>query len=306
MFLNPIAILTAIHLVVPVTWALESFPEKIPRVINEEPIELPTHKVYNWYPDTIKAVVEGKGSTIRRGEVLLEKLKAVVNPGERMKSILGWNEALNPEELPPYLSQRDYGNPKLVVFKKNDFPWDLPEDVEHYVVWIRSPLVTKEAFKRLEHDPPYPNREYEDIDGPRVAALVEYLNQHNMNGRTGLPPLAVSPFRHLSLRHPTEEHLWESDSGEVITRQEAIQAMRWVARHTEKLIELEFPASIYETVWSRTRKPLRSIKDPNHFHILVIPKSLPDSFFNLNLNAKANNQSPGLRGRKRRHRRRGV
>jgi hypothetical protein len=36
-----------------------------------------------------------------------------------MKSILGWNEALNPEELPPYLSQRDYGNPKLVVFKKN-------------------------------------------------------------------------------------------------------------------------------------------------------------------------------------------
>jgi hypothetical protein len=39
--------------------ALESFPEKIPRVINEEPIELPTHKVYNWYPDTIKAVVEG-------------------------------------------------------------------------------------------------------------------------------------------------------------------------------------------------------------------------------------------------------
>jgi hypothetical protein len=114
-------------------------------------------------------------------------------------------------------------------------------------------MVTPEAFKRLDHDPPYPNREYENIHGQRVAALMEYLNEHDMYGWTGLPPAAVNRFRQSS----AENHEWTSKSGVSITREEATQAMRWVARHTDRLIEEEFPASRFETVWNRTNYRVR-------------------------------------------------
>jgi hypothetical protein len=140
-----------------------------------------------------------------------------------------------------------------------DFPWDMAKDVEHHVMWIRPQLVTPAAFKRREDDPPYPSREYRKINGLRVAALVEYLNKNNMYGWTGLPPSAVSPFRQSILLHPTKKHVWKSESGELITRQEATRAMRWVARHTESLIEMKFPPSSYETVWSRSSKRVQYV-----------------------------------------------
>ncbi|PLW51866.1 hypothetical protein PCASD_00901 [Puccinia coronata f. sp. avenae] len=267
------------HLVVPGTSPLEAFPEKIQRV-TEERIEFPVNKVEKWYPDTVKLVVEGKGSTIQREEAILEKLKALNDPGNHMKFKLGWTKAIDPQVLPPYLSQRDYENPELVKFTRNDFPWDMAKDVEHHVMWIRPQLVTPAAFKRREDDPPYPSREYRKINGLRVAALVEYLNKNNMYGWTGLPPSAVSPFRQSILLHPTKKHVWKSESGELITRQEATRAMRWVARHTESLIEMKFPPSSYETVWSRSSKRVQSFNDPNHLHVLVIPKSSPHSFSN--------------------------
>ncbi|PLW07758.1 hypothetical protein PCASD_23452 [Puccinia coronata f. sp. avenae] len=209
MFLNLLAIFAAIALV-PGTWTLEVSPQEMARAESQW-IELPNNMVDNWYPDTVKNVVEGKGSTIQREE------------------------------------------------------------------HVQLPMVTPEAFKRLDHDPPYPNREYENIHGQRVAALMEYLNEHDMYGWTGLPPAAVNRFRQSS----AENHEWTSKSGVSITREEATQAMRWVARHTDRLIEEEFPASRFETVWNRTNYRVRSIKDPNHLHVLVIPKSSPYSYANM-------------------------
>ena len=123
----------------------------------------------------------------------------------------------------------------------------------HRIVWFQPPMVTPEAFERLDHDPSYPKREYQDIHGPRVAALIEYLNEHDMYGWTGLPPAAVNQFRQSS----AEKDAWTSKSGVSVTREEATQAMRWIARHIDRLIEKEFPPSHFETVWNRTNYRVR-------------------------------------------------
>ncbi|PLW28492.1 hypothetical protein PCASD_17475 [Puccinia coronata f. sp. avenae] len=279
MFLNLLAIFAAIALV-PGTWTLEVSPQEMARAESQW-IELPNNMVDNWYPDTVKNVVEGKGSTIQREEhvqnaMLAWKRRIGMDLGQYMKGKLGWPGRIVPQQL-PYLSERHYGDSELVRFKENDFPWRLSQDVKHRILWFQLPMVTPEAFKRLDHDPPYPNREYENIHGQRVAALMEYLNEHDMYGWTGLPPAAVNRFRQSS----AENHEWTSKSGVSITREEATQAMRWVARHTDRLIEEEFPASRFETVWNRTNYRVRSIKDPNHLHVLVIPKSSPYSYANM-------------------------
>ncbi|PLW44544.1 hypothetical protein PCANC_08119 [Puccinia coronata f. sp. avenae] len=247
MFLNLLAIFAAIALV-PGTWTLEVSPQEMARAESQW-IELPNNMVDNWYPDTVKNVVEGKGSTIQREEhvqnaMLAWKRRIGMDLGQYMKGKLGWPGRIVPQQL-PYLSERHYGDSELVRFKENDFPWRLSQDVKHRILWFQLPMVTPEAFKRLDHDPPYPNREYENIHGQRVAALMEYLNEHDMYGWTGLPPAAVNRFRQSS----AENHEWTT--------------------------------SRFETVWNRTNYRVRSIKDPNHLHVLVIPKSSPYSYANM-------------------------
>ncbi|KAA1133798.1 hypothetical protein PGTUg99_019730 [Puccinia graminis f. sp. tritici] len=159
-----------------------------------------------------------------------------------------------------------------------DFPWRLSKDVEHHVMWFRPPLVTPAAFKRLRRDRAYPKHEFKTMKDPRGEALIEYLNENDIYGWTGLPPSAVSPFRQSSELHPMEA-IWRSQSGEPISREQAAEAIRWVARHTNRLIEKQFPPSLYETVWNRTNYRVRSILEPNHIHVLVIPKTSPYSYF---------------------------
>ncbi|KNF01700.1 hypothetical protein PSTG_05127 [Puccinia striiformis f. sp. tritici PST-78] len=175
-----------------------------------------------------------------------------MDPSEYMKFNFGWTTGLGRLELPEFLSVKDYGNSALVVFKKNDFPWRLSKDVQHHLIWFRPPLVTPAAFKRLKSDPAYPNREFRNINGRKVAALIEYLNENDVYGWIGLPPPAVLPFRQSSELHPTEKDVWVTQSGVAVTRQEAAEAMRWVGRHTNRLIAKRFPPSRYETVWNRT------------------------------------------------------
>ncbi|KAI9611481.1 hypothetical protein H4Q26_008433 [Puccinia striiformis f. sp. tritici PST-130] len=78
-----------------------------------------------------------------------------------------------------------------------------------------------------EERPSNPNREFRNINGRKVAALIEYLNENDVYGWIGLPPPAVLPFRQSSELHPTEKDVWVSQSGVAVTRQEAAEAMRW-------------------------------------------------------------------------------
>ncbi|KAI9620606.1 hypothetical protein KEM48_008145 [Puccinia striiformis f. sp. tritici PST-130] len=293
MSLNFIPIFAAMHLVTEreLPWdqrVHEASQDKIQAAINGPFIKLPNNKVKNWYPDTVKNVVEGKGSTIQRKkriqhEMIAWKAGIKMDPSEYMKFNFGWTTGLGRLELPEFLSVKDYGNSALVVFRKNDFPWRLSKDVQHHLIWFRPPLVTPAAFKRLKSDPAYPNREFRNINGRKVAALIEYLNENDVYGWIGLPPPAVLPFRQSSELHPTEKDVWVTQSGVAVTRQEAAEAMRWVGRHTNRLIAKRFPPSRYETVWNRTNYRVRSILEPNHIHALVIPKNSPHSFFSQSL-----------------------
>ncbi|POW18754.1 hypothetical protein PSHT_05528 [Puccinia striiformis] len=177
---------------------------------------------------------------------------------------LGWENAENTAQ-PPFLTAEFYGDPSKAVIIKNDYPWDLPDEVEH---WKRFSARSMERHYRI---PSFTTPE-------RIEALLEYMSWAPVYGYCGLPEEAFTYIRLSGFEHPTDNDVWLSKGN----TKEAVQAMKWAGRHINKFVVKKFPSSEFEVVWNRSPLRWRSMQKPEHIHILAIKKKSPSSFVNFN------------------------
>lgn len=229
----------------------------------------------SWYPATVERVVQGRGSNIPRTADMQEKytqyfanVQKIMTLKEQIHNQLGWHKIPNEENLPEFLDSQSYGRSNLVKILKNDFPWQLPKQVVHYVVWMRFPLVTKASFAKTG-DEKLPSWEY--TNQKRISALLEYIEQHPFFGYSGIDPKLINSLNPGKELHPQGKPYKTSD-GQFITQAEGWQAIQWAGRHVNAFLQKRFPQSKYEFAWNRSTKKIRSFVDPEHIHVLVRSK----------------------------------
>ncbi|KAH9463475.1 hypothetical protein MJO28_008355 [Puccinia striiformis f. sp. tritici] len=250
----------------------------------EKPQHLRDHRtdVYNWFPSTVEAVVGGRGTFIDRTPEMDKVLKAFrdgcQDQCQTMIQRLGWENAEKTAQ-PPFLTAEFYGDPSKAVIIKNDYPWDLPDEVEHWVLWMTMPHISEEVFSPLDGET-LPNSSFTTPE--RIEALLEYMSWAPVYGYCGLPEEAFTYIRLSGFEHPTDNDVWLSSKGQKVTQKEAVQAMKWAGRHINKFVVKKFPSSEFEVVWNRSPLRWRSMQKPEHIHILAIKKKSPSSFVNFN------------------------
>ncbi|EGG12890.1 uncharacterized protein MELLADRAFT_124140 [Melampsora larici-populina 98AG31] len=234
----------------------------------------------NWYPETVERVVQGRGSNIPRTEEMQERYtqyfsnvqKNHKTPEENIYKQMEWNPKLrNQENLPSFLNPQCHQRSDLVKILKNDFPWDLPKEVEHFVVWMRIPLVNKSSFQKHGKER-FPSIKYFNQD--RIKGLLEYIDNHPFFGYSGIhDENLIKPLNPAKELHPNGNP-YKTFNNQFITQTEGWQAIQWAGRHVNAYLQKTFPQNQYEFVWNRSTKKVRSFVDPEHIHVLVKSKNI--------------------------------
>ncbi|KAA1118156.1 hypothetical protein PGT21_032569 [Puccinia graminis f. sp. tritici] len=233
---------------------------------------------YTWN-SVIGAIVQGGGSLIKRspeGEKAMQaardKAPGPEKSNEYIKKKLQWQSELPAEsEAGNFWEEKVYMNRGRVALIKNEYPYGLPPPVDHWMLWIRTCPFTEVAFEPLSHET-LPNPDF--LRSIRRKSLLRYLNYYDFYGYSGISEDVINRFRLSGFYHPTEDTVWKDpESSEVVTRLEGIEAMRWLGRHVLKVIHVKFSPEKYEILFNRSTDRWKSVVDPDHFHVIVKPKS---------------------------------
>ncbi|CEH16465.1 Protein of unknown function DUF3605 [Ceraceosorus bombacis] len=195
---------------------------------------------------------------------------------------LGWP---NPEApLPAYLSkttgndegagasqaqvvlQQDYfldtDDETLVRRVPNDWPYAIPEDCEHWVVWSRKEIYTRSLF--FAPNPPW--QQDESFKGQLWSAIVK----DGIRGHTGSSSNSNST-KYTGWR--TLEHLQESlalTATPAEIRELAESAQSWTGREVSKYVKRTWDEEQWETNWFCNPPHLRTVPGLSHFQRKVV------------------------------------
>lgn len=141
----------------------------------------------------------------------------------------------------------------LYYYVTPDFPWQLPKEVEHYVVWMRIPLVNEASFAKIGKEKllSKENSNQDHIDG-----LLEYIDEHTFFGYSGINHDLIKPLSPAKEFHPNGKP-YKTLNGQFINQLEGCQAIQWVGRHVNAYLQKTFPRNKYELVWNRSTKKVR-------------------------------------------------
>ncbi|POW08835.1 hypothetical protein PSHT_09390 [Puccinia striiformis] len=218
-------------------------------------------KVDDWH-GTIGSIVQGGGSLIKRSpesrfladvssnleNALQKKMQAArdvavgpVAPGEYIQRMLGWQD--KPPRTGNFWDEKIYHDPKMIQIIPNEYPFGLPDGVEHWMMWTRESPLTPDLFKPLPHED-VPNQDF--LNPVRVKALIRYINHYDFYGTSGISQEVLKDFVPSAFFHLGDKVWVDPESTETVTRTEGREAMAWAGRHVATVIHTKFSPKEYE------------------------------------------------------------
>ncbi|MBW0482969.1 hypothetical protein O181_022684 [Austropuccinia psidii MF-1] len=173
------------------------------------------------------------------------------NLGEGLAFKLGWTMETKDGNCPSTSLPEGVKDKGLVSFMLNDYPWDLPENVEHWMMISRKELVTADSFKLRPGEKGEVPANFQDDE--KVKDLALYLENFDIFGQNFLDESALAKIDVGGFSHQGKPHVTETNYA--VSQAEGMEAMRWAGRSVAELIEEEFPAKEYEALW--TQSPVR-------------------------------------------------
>lgn len=229
--------------------------------------------VTTWH-ETIGAIVQGGGSLIKRssdGDREIQAARREWTTIDELRDLIMSQNNWHNLESPVQGSLFEYAhNPKYVSVRANDFPYDLPAGVEHYILWTRVSAITREAFAPRDGEA-VPDHSFNDPS--RVEALIRYVEHYDFYGWYGIHDEDVeNSFALSSFAHATNPVWHDPESDHTVTREQGAAVMKWLGRHVAAAIQPHFPEDEFQVLFNRSPARWKSVVDPDHFHIFALPK----------------------------------
>lgn len=171
-----------------------------------------------------------------------------------------------------YFSDTVAEDPNLVKTIPNDWPYAMPAECGHSVVWCKRPILDKVLFAGKET--PFPR-------GPIREAIFAAINHDGIRGLTG------TERRIQSLGFRTREFLKESPEAMAWMKETAInnqseeqqindlaeKAQIWAGRFIDTFVKKHWPEKDWETAYFCNPPHLRTVPGLSHFHVIVRRKA---------------------------------
>ncbi|CAO1627236.1 unnamed protein product [Parajaminaea phylloscopi] len=145
--------------------------------------------------------------------------------------------------------------PDRVKCIPNDWPYGIPVECGHFVVWSKSPMLHPLLFQTP--DTPF--------EPDQRTAIYQAVVQDGVRGLTGghahTPPVVGLKTIEL-LREETG--VSDDDIGVAAARAHA-----WAGRYVNAYVEARWPPEEWETAWFCNPPHLRTVPDLDHFHVIV-------------------------------------
>ncbi|KAI0655382.1 hypothetical protein C8Q70DRAFT_923555 [Cubamyces menziesii] len=160
-----------------------------------------------------------------------------------------------PPDAPPYF--RSDMSPELLSITMNDWPYSVPPEVEHSLIWSRVPIL-----------PP-------DLPPPSESTISARLHQDGLWGFTGneSPPPSPSTLPEslgaLSEWGITMEKLVRSPRG----TDEEEREVRKYGEEIEKFVKRRWDPREWETAWFVNPPRLQSVPELTHIHVFARRKT---------------------------------
>ncbi|POW13610.1 hypothetical protein PSTT_03572 [Puccinia striiformis] len=126
-----------------------------------------------------------------------------VAPGEYIQRMLGWQD--KPPRTGNFWDEKIYHDPKMIQIIPNEYPFGLPDGVEHWMMWTRESPLTPDLFKPLPHED-VPNQDF--LNPVRVEALRRYINHYDFYGTSGISQEVLKDFVPSAFFHPETRSGW--------------------------------------------------------------------------------------------------
>ncbi|KAI9610529.1 hypothetical protein H4Q26_006671 [Puccinia striiformis f. sp. tritici PST-130] len=165
-----------------------------------------------------------------------------------------------------FWDEKIYHDPKMIQIIPNEYPFGLPDGVEHWMMWTRESPLTPDLFKPLPHED-VPNQDF--LNPVRAKALIRYINHYDFYGTSGISQEVLKDFVPSAFFHLGDKVWVDPESTETVTRTEGAEAMAWAGRHVATVIHTKFSPKEYEILFNRSPERWKSVINPDHFHVLV-------------------------------------
>ena len=202
-----------------------------------------------------------------------------------VKERLGWDKGdlplvesnASPTQFFNDIIMNDLSNIKVVF---NDWPYGIPLDCKHYVVWCKYPIISPALF--ASPDTPFPPGRSREI-------LLKAITADGIRGETGsvnkrLPIIGdktsaivkdALEFPEMANNPASISPLGETGLGPASDLAEA--AHLWAGRFVKKFICHFWDPREYETVSFCNPAHLRTVPGISHFHVISRKKQAKDS-----------------------------
>jgi len=180
----------------------------------------------------------------------------------------------DPEEVDPktFFSDLVANDPNLVRTVPNDWPYAMPAECGHSVVWCKRPILDKILF--ADKDTPFPK-------GPIREAVFAAINHDGIRGLSGserqIPPLGFKTRDFLN--GCPEVVTWMKSDGRADNMQDevaklAAQAQMWAGRFIDKFVKKHWPEKEWETAYFCNPPHLRTV--PGAYDVIILLAENPD------------------------------
>ncbi|UZJ57260.1 hypothetical protein CBS101457_006580 [Exobasidium rhododendri] len=182
------------------------------------------------------------------------------------------------EEADPrsYFSDVVSNDPHLTKTIPNDWPYAMPAECGHSVVWCKRPILDKVLF--ADKNTPFPK-------GPIREAIFAAINMDGIRGTSGnakkIPAVGFKTRDYL--RGCPEVMAWlkgNASSGsraggedDAVSRL-AERAHSWAGRFIDHYVKKNWPEDKWETAYFCNPPHLRTVPGLSHFHVIVREKAL--------------------------------
>ena len=136
----------------------------------------------------------------------------------------------------------------------NDWPYAIPPDAQHWVVWSKLPILHPALFQT-------PDTPFDDPD--LTLRLFDAVTSDGVRGLTGQQGNEIP-----TVYGPNTYQLLQQD-GTDITTENASKAQWWAGRHIRTYIHARWHPDHYETAWFCNPPNLRTVPGLSHFHVIV-------------------------------------
>ncbi|EPQ30314.1 uncharacterized protein PFL1_02429 [Pseudozyma flocculosa PF-1] len=156
----------------------------------------------------------------------------------------------------------------------NDWPYAVPDDVEHWVVWSKLPILHASLFS----DPATP------FPAATIPSVYSCVLNDGVRGCTGTSTELGAPRVYGNLtKRSTSLHLRNSAEAAVgtgepsggpdgVTLDQSAEGQRWASREISRFVRRMWAEERYETVFFCNPPHLRTVPGLSHFHVFVRPK----------------------------------